>query len=69
MTTVPGGTASQSGRAVNGVGCASLCSRKTRELRLRMTEYERRVGCERERRGPKTLRRVSRDMPTREVAG
>ena len=50
-----GGTASHGGRAVNGVGGASLCSRRTRQLRLRMNEYERRVVCKRERRVPKTL--------------
>jgi hypothetical protein len=65
---VRGGTASQSGRAVKGVGTASLFPGKTRQLRTRMTDYERRAGCERERREPKTLRRGFRDVPAREDA-
>jgi len=41
------GTASQSGRAVNGTGCVWLCSGTTRPLRNRMSDDELRAGCER----------------------
>ena len=41
------GTASQSGRAVNGTGCVRLCSGTTRPPRRRMSDDELSAGCER----------------------
>ena len=42
-----GGTASQSGRAVDGVGGAWVLPGKTRQPRGRVTDDEWRAGCER----------------------